>query len=318
VTISNEAENLTGPAGEPEEFGPEETTDQYFVIVPLWVLEAVSGEAVKLYGVLASYLNSNSRIVWPSRQTLAGRLGKSRPESIDRYLAELSRIGAVTVVKRYRPDGGQTSSAYRIHRIPPREIPRGGAPKTAQGGALKTAHEEEPIKNLEEKDPRSARVPKEAPAEQVVPTISPTVDNSQPELAIFEPDVVAAALAKIEADPFAEFWRIYPRKDDKKRAEKAFRKALQDGVDSAAILAGALRYRQDPNREPRYTKQPATWLNAGSWDNGALPARGGARPNLEDKLATTAALSGHMVQAWARTFGGSQPTGQLALDSTRN
>ncbi|QKY79805.1 helix-turn-helix DNA binding domain [Arthrobacter phage Bumble] len=312
MTLPNADEIADGPAGEPEDFAPDETTDSYFVMIPLWVLDSASGEAIKLLGILSTYLNSNSRIVWPSRQTLAERLGKSRAESVDRYLQELSDLGALKIIKRYRPDGGQTSNAYRIVRNPPPSKPRTPPLKSAEAPPLKTAHELRSSFNLEERDLRSAPVSKvEAP----VHTPSTTVENVTP--ALFGEDEVSAAIAKIEADPFAEFWRIYPRKDDKKRAERAWAKALLE-ADAGEILAGALRYRTDPNREAQYTKQPATWLNAGAWANDPLPPRSGARPTLDDKLAGTAALTGNMVEAWARTFGGSRPSGQLAIDSSRN
>jgi hypothetical protein len=71
---------------------------------------------------------------------------------------------------------------------------------------------------------------------------------------------------------FDEFWKIYPKKDDKRPARKAFDKALTRATFEA-IVEGATRYRDDPNREDRFTKNPATWLNADAWENGPLPSR---------------------------------------------
>jgi len=77
-------------------------------------------------------------------------------------------------------------------------------------------------------------------------------------------------------DPgFVEFWAAYPRKDDKKKAWAAWESAIKD-ADPADIVAGCKRYRDDPNRDPGYTKLPTSWLNAGAWDNGPLPPRGGS------------------------------------------
>lgn len=82
---------------------------------------------------------------------------------------------------------------------------------------------------------------------------------------------------------FDAFMDVYPRNDDRKKAWAAWEKALRESADeddpAAAgalvdkILDGAKRYRDDPNRSEQFTKQPATWLNAGSWDNGPLPPR---------------------------------------------
>lgn len=69
---------------------------------------------------------------------------------------------------------------------------------------------------------------------------------------------------------FADFWSIYPKKDDKPLAKRSFEKAL-NRADLETILAGAERYRNDPNREPGFTKNPSTWLNADAWENGPLP-----------------------------------------------
>lgn len=81
---------------------------------------------------------------------------------------------------------------------------------------------------------------------------------------------------------FDEFWAVYPRKDDKARARRAFVNA-QAKAPFAAILAGAEAYRDDPNRVAEYTKHAATWLNAGSWENGPLPPRSGG--NVSDLQA---------------------------------
>ena len=75
------------------------------------------------------------------------------------------------------------------------------------------------------------------------------------------------------SEQFAEWYSIYPRKADRQKALKAFRAALKK-TSFENLIAGAQRYRDDPNRDPQYTKMPATWLNAGSWENQPLPARG--------------------------------------------
>lgn len=71
---------------------------------------------------------------------------------------------------------------------------------------------------------------------------------------------------------FDEFWSKYPKKADKRAAFKAFRSALKR-AKIEDIMAGAEKYAGDPNRELRYTKNPATWLNADAWENEALPAK---------------------------------------------
>ena len=74
------------------------------------------------------------------------------------------------------------------------------------------------------------------------------------------------------ADEFIDWYLEYPRKESKAAAERAYAKA-RTKTTAEALVAGAIRYAQDPNREAQYTKLPATWLNAGCWEDGPLPPR---------------------------------------------
>lgn len=90
---------------------------------------------------------------------------------------------------------------------------------------------------------------------------------------------------------FSEFWAVYPRHDDRKRAYAAYGKALK-AAEHRIIVEGAQRYCQDPNREPKFTKQAATWLNAEAWNNGPLPGEGLDRESL-DRLVDEAIAKDH-------------------------
>lgn len=72
---------------------------------------------------------------------------------------------------------------------------------------------------------------------------------------------------------FESVWALYPAKRDKKAAYKAYVKARKE-VSLEDLTAGVVRYRDDPNREAQFTKHFSTWLNAGSWEDEPLPARG--------------------------------------------
>ena len=67
---------------------------------------------------------------------------------------------------------------------------------------------------------------------------------------------------------FEEFWNAYPKKVDKAKAFRAFKSALNRATFED-ILAGVIAYRNDPKRNPDYTKYPATWLNGDAWENAA-------------------------------------------------
>ena len=82
---------------------------------------------------------------------------------------------------------------------------------------------------------------------------------------------------------FDEFWSVYPKKADKRVALKSYKKALKRS-DALTIYAGAVSYRDDPNRDPGYTKNASTWLNADAWDNEPLPSKNAKLTNNQKNL----------------------------------
>lgn len=96
-------------------------------------------------------------------------------------------------------------------------------------------------------------------------------------------------LAAADEARFAEFYDLYPRHESKADARKAWAQALAKGHDPGQMIAGARRYRADPNRLAEFTKLPATWLRAECWTDDPLPARNGHRDQTADGLAPWAA-----------------------------
>jgi hypothetical protein len=83
---------------------------------------------------------------------------------------------------------------------------------------------------------------------------------------------------------FAEFWKIYPRRAARPKAEEAWAKAITK-ADPALILAAAASYRDRPGRTPEFTAHPTTWLNQERWaDEDAAP--GPPRQRDEDGTGT--------------------------------
>jgi hypothetical protein len=48
---------------------------------------------------------------------------------------------------------------------------------------------------------------------------------------------------------------------------KWLRVVVDAGVDVDAVVDGALRYRNDPNRNIEFTKYPEGWLGDGRWED---------------------------------------------------
>lgn len=73
---------------------------------------------------------------------------------------------------------------------------------------------------------------------------------------------------------FDEFYTAFPRRKDRLKAEKAWRAARRKGVTADHMIEVAGRYAVETRgREARYVLLPASWLNAGSYDNDPEPER---------------------------------------------
>jgi len=79
------------------------------------------------------------------------------------------------------------------------------------------------------------------------------------------------------AESFSRFWEVYPRKTGKLAAERAWNKAVwrKHPDDIQAALERQIQA-SNFSEESRFQPHPATWLNAGSWDDALV--RNGARP----------------------------------------
>lgn len=110
---------------------------------------------------------------------------------------------------------------------------------------------------------------------QLQPVNSPTPPPNPPSYTSLETPSVEtpSVVVPIRTDEFDLFWSIYPLRVGKDAARRAWAKAIRRAT-ADDITAGARRYRDDPNRDEGYTKHPATWLNAGCWDDDPLPAKG--------------------------------------------
>lgn len=78
------------------------TADNRFAVIPHWVLtRGLSSAAIHLYVVLVKYADNSTGEAWPSRETLAHDIDKSK-DSVDRYIKELVAAGALAVTRRRR------------------------------------------------------------------------------------------------------------------------------------------------------------------------------------------------------------------------
>lgn len=82
----------------------------------------------------------------------------------------------------------------------------------------------------------------------------------------------SAQAAPAQRELFDTFWHVYPRRVDKRAAERAWRAALKRGAVPEVVIGAAHVYAEAKiGTDPKFIKHPATWLNAEAYDNEPEP-----------------------------------------------
>lgn len=282
--------------------------DTRFVTVPVWVLDSMSWGAVALYGVLQDYAHHSTGGAYPGRALLAERMRCSKV-TVDKYVRELAAGGALRVFRRYKAGTRErASNMYVVVTADPSSagsVPESGGfdveEMTAEIGGQATlttyaSHVDHPRQEglttlgnvaLQEQEPYEqepyeqeveAREARERPADPSSAEAGPA-ESLLPESDVPRPTSGAgrrgsAVVERSSGYPpeFEEFWQVYPRRTAKRAALGAWKKAARR-ASVAEIMAGAERFRDDPNREQEFTPHPATWLNQDRWGDDPLPER---------------------------------------------
>lgn len=219
-----------------------------------------------VFNVLCSFASLNTREVWPKIATIAKGANCSE-RSVIRSLQTLSQRGIIEKLPRF-VNGKQISSIYKIighhaYKDVNKDSTDTVSEEACRGdtespmGVTQSHTELEPIE-LEPKD-----IPPISPKGEERPEISEKKEQTSPE--------------KAKANPleewFDKFWEHYPKKADKKRAKRTFmaifsRASPQKQRDRMENLILRLtRYVADrKDEDPKYTKNPTTWLNAHDYD----------------------------------------------------
>lgn len=212
---------------------------------------------------LSSRANENGEC-WPSLDTIAqdAKVSKSTVQRVIPQLIEYGYISkemrtkrGMTIAPKYRMLFDKTGAASEK----PRDVE--GSQSDYPGCSHRPWGVVTQTMGGSQSDHRS--IEREVKTIEVEPPISPKGGE----------DTKPTRVKRHEySDEFEQFWKIYPRKDSKRRALTAFNNALKRAT-LEEICAGAARYANDPNRVAQYTKMPATWLNGDCWLDQALPAR---------------------------------------------
>lgn len=101
-----------------------QTTGTPYAQVPVWILRSganLSNGARAVYGVIMSYADNNTRVAFPSRETLAEDLGVS-VATVKRAIKELENFGALNVTRqRNKRTGNFFANRYTLVFDSPRD-----------------------------------------------------------------------------------------------------------------------------------------------------------------------------------------------------
>ena len=111
--------------------------------------------------------------------------------------------------------------------------------------------------------------------------VTNAVSNAAPSLPVLT-STSKASTSSTDVSDFDNFWDAYPKRVDKISARKAYAKAVKSGATPELLAAAAARYAQS-TQDPKFTKHPSTWLNAGSYLDAENAPRKKHDPAKNDK-----------------------------------
>jgi hypothetical protein len=243
--------------------------------------------AFRLAYVLANLVNDREGFAWPSIAHLAAKC-RATENGVKKVIRRLTERGHLFVefetgrgrTNRYRwivkGDGARTvaTEQHDSHETSRRQKEQRAWSATIRKGATDDAPSEEKRGNAgNEKGQQAFR-------KGVTPVAPTLIKESIYDLSY---RLSAQRNAKITSSAFDEFWRAYPKKVGLTDAIGAFARATER-APPIYIIRGAMRYAAERDGEnPRYTKNPATWLNKACW-NDPSAASALSRPGPQSML----------------------------------
>jgi hypothetical protein len=93
-----------------------------WVMVPQWLMFAVSGNALKTYALLLGHVNAQrgDRVAYPTLEQMRQAFpGLKQARTVSTYIAELVKAGALDVVQTYSSAGMRSRNRYILRHNPP-------------------------------------------------------------------------------------------------------------------------------------------------------------------------------------------------------
>ena len=104
----------------------------------------------------------------------------------------------------------------------------------------------------------------------VAPSVAPSVALNKEKESEVKESKSNNISAKLLENQFNDLWDIYPRKERKNDAFKAYTKAIKKGVEHTTIQNGLksyIEYVKANQTETKYIKQGGTWFNQECWND---------------------------------------------------
>ncbi len=218
-------------------------------------IAAMSREERLLFIGIWSYVDDNGVGVDDYRLVAAALfpLDDDQNETREFVRASLNSLSSRSLIARYEVDGKSYLhvSTWRSHQRvvnpnkPRYPLPPGEAEPSTSG-------------NVEETE-SLARDTRET-------------SRSLPTVVVEQSSKRTRAAALVEPEGFAEFYAEYPRKRERKKAAVAYRSALKTGATPERLVQAAKSYAMaNRGKKLEYVKYPASWLNAGAYDDEVEP-----------------------------------------------
>lgn len=212
-------------------------------------------------------------ILWSRRLLTDGFI----PERIVGRMFTADALEELTTNDTYRPSLMRVEGGLQIHDFDEHQITKAEIAKKREAGRL--GGKAKAARVYAENEGLASTVV--AGATEVLKhnaskTLAKTETESESESSSKELMAAGAAASADYSQDFLQFYSIYPRKTGKRAAWLKWKGLLRSRTVTAAdIIAGAQRFATDPNlpRDTTFIPHPATWLNAGRWEDGPLPAR---------------------------------------------
>lgn len=244
---------------------------------------------VAVYGVLLDHEQGGSSC--PSRTVIA-REGGLHLGSIRRSTSKLEEVGYIAV----DVTPGRMSNVYSLHFL------TGSAPATgsphATGISQATGSGCARVGNRPKGSAQATATVRKGSAQATATYRNPITSEFEAVAASIEADGVALGTE----GKFPEFWRIYPRKESRKKALESWRRQRLDRLAERIVSDVEARI-TDPNTwtDPKFIPHPTTYLNGRRWEDQwktERPLRAGSIPletrNHDELAAANAAEARRM------------------------